>query len=149
MLLRQIARSAARSESARERIRYEGRTPSGSVLWTKREDENVRIESQKRLQWTAADISRLRRIYPSGTDADLAAAAFTKRQVQAVANRLRISKKKRYKRTGIAIIDAIRDRALELNLTMIGIVRRASKDAHGDRYIEDHEAADRARNWPA
>ncbi|MEZ2142160.1 hypothetical protein AAE026_07560 [Bradyrhizobium sp. DN5] len=29
------------------------------------------------------------------------------------------------------------------------IVRRASKDAHGDRYIEDHEAADRARNWPA
>ncbi|SDG68095.1 hypothetical protein SAMN05216338_100263 [Bradyrhizobium sp. Rc2d] len=79
--------------------------------------------SQKRLQWTAADVSRLRRIYPSGTDADLAAAfpAFTKRQVQAVANRLRISKKKRYKRTGIAIIDAIRDRALELNLTMIDL----------------------------
>lgn len=149
MLLRQIARNAARSESARERIRTEGRTCNGDPIWTKREDEKIRRLypdyralkialrrrtrmaivcrasklriSKKRQLWTAADISRLRRIYPTGTDAEIATAfpAFTKRQVQAIANRLRIPKKRRrYKRTGIAIIDAIRDRAFDLNLTM-------------------------------
>lgn len=31
----------------------------------------------------------------------------------------------------------------------LDIVRRASKVAYDDRYTEDHEAADRARDWPA
>ncbi len=100
--LKYACRYAAAAERARARIRFLGLTPRGSPLWTSEEDALLRacypnyqlaIKRLKRRTyyacrararhlrlvaprplWTAAGVSRLRRIYPTATPEELIAA---------------------------------------------------------------------------
>lgn len=99
--LRWASRGAIASESARARIRREGRTPKGDPLWTKREDaifrallpdykaikRKLRRRSMRSLYaranylglalkikpWTAGDVSRLRRMWRDASRAQIMA----------------------------------------------------------------------------
>jgi hypothetical protein len=156
MFLRYIARSAARSQSTRERIRREGRTCRGDPLWTKEEDAELRrlhpdyLALRKSLPrrtisalkhrairiglakqhhfWTAVEVSRLRRLYPTSTIDELKAAfpGLRSKQINDRAKKLHLRKKRRpYPSTGFPVIDQIRARAFELNLTMEDVDKMA------------------------
>jgi hypothetical protein len=152
MHLRYFARSAARSQSLREQIRRAGRTRSGLPIWTEEEDAEIRRlypdyaalkQSLKRRThsalknranrigiikrnhcWTDAEVSRLRKLYPTSTAQQLRAAfpGLRKRQIKDKAANLGLYKKRRpYPSTGFPIIDQIRTRAFELNLSMLDL----------------------------
>jgi hypothetical protein len=152
MHLRYFARSAARSQSLREQIRRAGRTRSGLPIWTEEEDAEIRRlypdyaalkKSLKRRThsalknranrigiikrhhcWTDAEVSRLRKLYPTSTAQQLRAAflGLRKRQIKEKAMNLGLHKKRRsYPSTGFPIIDQIRTRAFVLNLSMLDL----------------------------
>jgi hypothetical protein len=139
------------SYRAKEQIARAGRSPTG-LLWTKREDEIVRALypdydavlralktrtrvairtramklgiTKRRYPWTAAEIFRLRRLYPKQTAAELQVSfpGVKPAQIRQMANLRGITKDRRpLPPTGIAVIDAIRRRAFELNLSMIDV----------------------------
>lgn len=143
------AETAARN---RARMRATGRTPKGHLLWTQREDEIVRAiypdyEALRRLlpsrtycairhrvgdlniansrrRWSAAEKSRLRRLYPDATPSELEA-AFPGRTFDHIKQMARYfgfyRRRRRLQPTGIPIIDAVRDRAFELNYSMVDV----------------------------
>jgi hypothetical protein len=149
MTLHYAIRGIAAAERARHFMRRTGLSPWGIPLWTEKEDKilkqlhpdytaikrklkrRTRIAIRMRAAkwgltkkihyWTAADISKLRRIYPVCTKAEVMATFphVTWEQISNCRQYHRIYKKRKpFKRTGFEILDEIRRRAFELNLTM-------------------------------
>jgi hypothetical protein len=77
--------------------------------------------AKKRYRWTAAAVSRLRRIYPTGTRAEILA-AFPGTKWQQIKDKRKEIKLYRARKppakTGYPIIDVVRARAFELNISM-------------------------------
>jgi hypothetical protein len=151
MNLKPLIKSLEQSDRAKAQIARAGRTPTG-LLWSKKEEATVRALypdydalvialknrtrisirtrakllgiSKRQYPWTAAEICRLRRLYPkkTGTELQILFAGVRAAQLRQMANLRGITKDRRpFAPTGIAVIDAIRRRAFELNLTMIDI----------------------------
>jgi hypothetical protein len=147
--LKYAARHAMLGQLARARILRNGFTPNGHPLWTDEEDAAVRelypdyIALQKRLKrrtyyackwrarylklvtprvpWTAAEISRLRRVYGTCSVSELVA-QFPNRTADQIRHRatpLGVRRpRKIIKSSGIPIIDEIKKRARQLNYSM-------------------------------
>jgi hypothetical protein len=146
------ARNAIMAERMRARMQRSGRTPRGHMLWTKQEDEiirrlypnykalrkalrrrtfkAIRVRASacgftvKRHRWTAAEASRLRRLYPTASHEELLAAfpGVSLRQATAKANQIKVFRKRRpLAATGYPIIDEVRLRAFQLNITMVDL----------------------------
>lgn len=143
-----ISRGAEAAERQRQLIRFRGFAPGNRRLWTEEHDNILRDlfpdyrAAMKKLQrsysavkwraavlglvtkkhiWTARDISQLRRIYPRATNEELLAAfpGHELRHIRSIASFYRIRRAKRpLVRTGDALLDAVRDRACELNYNM-------------------------------
>ncbi len=140
------------AERARARIRRAGVTAKGHPLWTKEEDAKVlRLYpdykalrrtlrrrtyhalraragklgiTKKRHTWTAAEASRIRRLYPRASKAELYAAFPGLRWHQIVGKAKHIKVRRQRKplsRTGFPIIDTVRDRATVLNYSMVDL----------------------------
>ncbi len=80
--------------------------------------------TRHRYPWTEAEIHRLRRLYPKQTAAQLQVSfpGVRAAQIRQMANLRGITKDRRpLPPTGIPVIDAIRQRAFELNLSMIDL----------------------------
>lgn len=80
--------------------------------------------TKRRYPWTVAEIYRLRRLYPKQTAAQLQVSfpGVRPAQLRQMANLRGITKDRRpLPLTGIPVIDAIRRRAFELNLSMIDV----------------------------
>lgn len=148
MHLNEWSRNAASAERARRRIHFRGETPAGSKVWTPKEDAICRTyrtyaELQRRLPHrsycalrhrcqrlglqprrtllTAADVSKLRRVYPRG-NADQMKTAFpnlSKDQIASAARYYRVHRsRKPFVPTKIPILDEIRNRCYELCYSM-------------------------------
>ena len=149
MSLAYFARNAASGERARRRIQRTGCNMRGHALWTDKE-RAVLIKFQgnydairKRLPhrtriaiyrqcarmglkrsihtWSAAEISKLRRLYSTASVADLCAAFphANWSRIQQVARYRGFRRRPRgYKLTGISALDAIRQRCFEIGWTM-------------------------------
>jgi len=148
MDIRYHAERAQRSERARQRVLREGKTPNGHRLWTKAEDAIVRhfypdyramkrrlrrsmqaITSRvhalrlgpKTKTWKTTDVARLRRMWKEATKSEILA-AFPERNWQSIANKGRTFGIKRRpwvpSTIGHPIVDAIRKRAADLNLSL-------------------------------
>ena len=147
MQIRRLATYAAQGQSIRARIKRKGICPRGAPLWTTAEDNAIRrfypdYEAAARIltrrtlsairkrafrlkivrksyRWTAAEVIRLKRIYPTGPREEILA-AFPGADWQQITNmrkRLKIYRKRRpLKAIGCPITDEIRIRARELNL---------------------------------
>lgn len=160
MKLRSAVERLARSERAKGQIARAGRSPTGA-LWTAQEELVLRLLypdyaalhralkirtynaikkratqlgiCRQRHRWTAAEISRLRKLYPKESAEDLKVAfpGLRLTQLRRMANYRGITKdRKPYAPTGIAVIDSIRKRAFELNLTMIDVDELAKTGAY-------------------
>ncbi len=81
--------------------------------------------SKKRHIWTMAELGRLKKKYEAGVPKEAILAEFphaTWDQITGVAGFHGFQRKnQKFKSTGIAIIDAIRDRADKMNLTMVDL----------------------------
>lgn len=137
------------SMQVKERIRRTGYTPSGFKVWTAEEDEVVkslyplyaemqlrfperslkslhgrceRLGIAKKLHWwTGAEISKLRRLYPTASRVKIREEfpSGTWRAIEAAAKRHGMSRARRkYKRTGHHLIDAILARIEEIGWTL-------------------------------
>ncbi|MCZ7498867.1 hypothetical protein [Agrobacterium sp. ST15.13.015] len=137
------------SMQVKERIRRTGYTPSGFKVWTAEEDEIVkslyplyaemqlrfperslkalhgrceRLGIAKKLHWwTGAEISKLRRLYPTASRVKIREEfpRGTWRAIEAAAKRHGMSRARRkYKRTGHHLIDAILARIEEIGWTL-------------------------------
>lgn len=142
--------SGARSaEAARQRMKRRGHNPRGHQLWTMEEDEicqrlggdyktlatalprrsyaSIKDHCRllglrpKRNLLTAADVFRLRKLYPRGSREQVLV-QFPGRSwedIQKAARYYRIFRERRpFKATGHPLIDAIRQRCFDLNYTM-------------------------------
>lgn len=149
-MLAYFARNAASGERARRRMEREGMTMRGHALWTDQErDVLVKFKGnyhamRKRLPhrsltaiysqcakmglrksihiWSAADISKLRRLYATASVEDICKAFChsTWINIQQVARYRGFQRRGRqpYKLTGIAGLDAVRQRCYEIGWTM-------------------------------
>lgn len=148
MDIRRAAKYVVLGQLNREHVLRKGFSPRGYPIWTKAEDNTVRrlypdyeaigqiltrrsyhaIRSRasrlklpvKKFRWTAASVSRLRRIYPTGTHEEILA-AFPGAKWEQVANmrkRMKIYRRRSLKKTGYPIVDQIRSRAKELNFSI-------------------------------
>lgn len=146
------ARGAATAQRMRQLIKRRGMTGNGHPLWTQDEIDTVKrmvpgyapiVKKLKRRSywavrsraqmlglaprrhvWTAAEISRMRKVYPSGNRAEIEAAfpGFAYLHIQSIASYHGIRRtRRRLKPTGYPIIDQIRDRAFELNYSMVDL----------------------------
>ncbi len=81
--------------------------------------------SKKRHIWTMAELGRLKKLYQAGAPKDVVLAEFlhaTWDQISGVAKFHGFHRKnQKFKTTGIAIIDAIRDRADKMNISMVDL----------------------------
>jgi hypothetical protein len=78
--------------------------------------------AKKNHVWLATEVSRLRRLYPRATQQDLMAALpnLTLQQIRSKAHDICVRRARRKPATtGYPLIDAIRERAFELNLSMV------------------------------
>lgn len=146
-----VVQAADASERAKARIRKTGRTPNGHRLWTEREDAIVcdlypdykslrrrlkrrtlaairyraqHLGIQRRVhKWTGFEVARLRKRYPAGTRAEIMAIVPTVTWIAASwrARNAGARRIKRYKITGFPVLDAIRQRCLELNYSMVDL----------------------------
>lgn len=151
MRLLYVARGAASAYRARERMARTGRTPSGHWLWTKEEDGIVRTlypdykalrrklrrrtryalkaraarlgVIRKNHVWLAAEVSRVRRMYPRATQEELMAALpnLSLSQIRSKASDIGVRRRRKLVATGYPLIDAIRERAFEQNLSMVDL----------------------------
>jgi hypothetical protein len=146
-----VVQAVEAGERAAARMLKTGRTPGGHRLWTEREDAIVcdlypdykalcrrlkrrtlaAIRSrahylgiQRRVhKWTGFEVARLRKLYPAGTRAELMTIVPTVTWI-ATSCRARAAgarRLKRYKPTGFPVLDAIRQRCLELNYSMVDL----------------------------
>lgn len=152
MSLTYFARNARSADRARRRMQREGVTMSGAKLWTDEEREIVRnlapdydailkqlphrtrnaVRNQAGKMglrraihiWTAAEISRLRKLFPRAPAEEICAAfphsTWINIQQAARYHGLRRSAKQ-YKITGIDALDEVRKRCFEINWTMIDL----------------------------
>lgn len=91
--------------------------------------------ARKNHVWLAIEVSRLRRLYPRATCQELMAALpnLNIRQISAKANDIGVYRARRKpSATGYPLLDAIRQRAFELNLTMVEL----DAMAHTQRYYQ-------------
>jgi hypothetical protein len=151
MHLGSIAETLARSDRAKAQIARTGRSPSGLLWTANEDETLRRLYpdyhalckvlkqrsydaikkrvvvlgiAQARHRWTAAEISRLRRLYPKQTRDELLVSFPGLRwpQIRRMANYKGFTMIRRpYAPTGITVIDAIRARAFDLNLTMVDL----------------------------
>lgn len=150
MGLRWAARGARMAEMARERIAKTGMAPGGRPVWTARElallavmfpdykravavlerrsFSAVKQQAQamgltsNRHRWTGAEISRLRKLFPTADNETLQSAfpGIDLGKIKAMARYVGIRRQRRpFKVTGIQPIDQIRDRAFKLNISMV------------------------------
>lgn len=149
MYLSDYSRSARTVELSRRRMERTGTTPKGDKLWTEEEDELCRefgddyrrlgsklphrsysslrarcqalgLRPQRNLM-TMADVSKLRRLYPSASTEELSMAfpTRTRHQLIKLARYYGFARKRRpFMPTKIPVIDAIRQRCFDLNYTM-------------------------------
>lgn len=144
------ARNAVMAERTRARIRQAGVTAKGHPLWTKEEDAKVlRLYpdykalrralrrrtyralraragtlgiTKKRHTWTAAEASRIRKLYPTANKGELYAAfpGLRWNQIVGKARHIRVRRNRRpLSPTGFPIIDEVRQRAFRLNYSMV------------------------------
>lgn len=150
MSLAYFARNAASGERARRRMQRSGFTMSGQKLWTQTErqillDHKGDYAAMKKLLpdrsiaaiasqcskmnlrktihvWTAADISKLRRMYPKASEEEICAAFphSTWVNIQQVARYRGMRRDRRvpYKITGIPALDEVRQRCFEIRWSM-------------------------------
>lgn len=150
------------SDRARARLRYIGQTPRGDRLWTKKEDavfrelfpdyaklkkrfrgrtmEAIRSRAytlnltRKQQQWTAGEVSRLRRAWRGATRAELLA-EFPERTWDAIQGKARQFGVRRRpwdpKLTGQQMLDQIRRRAADLRISL----RDLDRTCAGRRYF--------------
>jgi hypothetical protein len=88
--------------------------------------------------WTGNDLAKLRRLYPAATKQELHAAfpGLSFSAIEKMANVKHIWKKKRpLRKTGNALLDAIRERARSLGYTMPDL----DKEAHTRRFFGERE----------
>lgn len=157
MSLAYFARNARSAERARRRMQREGVTMSGAKLWTDEEREIVEklapdydaivkrlphrtrtaIKSQAGKMglsraihiWTAAEISKLRKLYPRASAEEICTAFphstwINIRQAARYHGFRRLNKA--YKPTGIGALDEVRRKCFEINWTM-GDLDKAAK----------------------
>lgn len=146
---RNHTRSDELSERARSQIHYRGFTPNKTKVWTAEEDAICRRHAhdfdalmrslpdrsihalRKRRHnlglvpkvkiCTAAELSRVRRLYPKASKSELLAALPTRtmKQIRHIANYNGIRRvRQRYAPSGFEIIDSIRERCRLLNYSM-------------------------------
>lgn len=152
MQLRWAARGARAAAMARERITRTGVAPGGHPVWTDREmallavifpdyKRAVAVLQRRtyaavkgraramgltttRHLWTGAEVSRLRKLFPTA-DRETLLAAFPGvelGQIKAKARESGIHRQRRpFKSTGIPPIDQIRARAFKLNISMVDL----------------------------
>lgn len=152
MQLKWATRGAFAAERNRQRMRFLGVTPKGHALWTEREDDIVRrfypdyelllrklrrrsyyaLRHRARVLgivkrrhcWTGAEVSRLRRFYPTLDRAGLLQLfpGLSWSQIIGRAHGIKLRKARcRLTKTGFPIIDEIRERAFQLNLSMVDV----------------------------
>ncbi|WP_107675389.1 hypothetical protein [Agrobacterium sp. LAD9] len=152
------------SMQVKERIRRTGYTPSGFKVWTAEEDEIVkslyplyaemqlrfperslkalhgrceRLGIAKKLHWwTGAEISKLRRLYPTASRVKIREEfpSGTWRAIEAAAKRHGMRRARRkYKRTGHHLIDAILARIEEIGWTL----RDLDEESKTGRYFRN------------
>lgn len=153
MNLRHLTRGAASADKLRRRLQLTGETMAGQPLWSgneigllrsmypaeyadiskalkRRSYWSVRHKAQKlglapkRHVWTGPDVSRLRRIYPTGTKEEILAAfpGMTIEAVRASAPRFKVFKaRKPFNPTGYPVIDQLRERAFQLGYSMVDL----------------------------
>jgi len=153
MDLHWLARNAVFAQRTRKRMKRTGLNGNNRhPLWTKAEDDTIRrlypdYKALRRLlkrrtewaikrragvigvrkksyQWTAAGVSRLRRLYPTGTHAEILAAfpGLTWMQIKDKGKHLKIYRARKPPRpSGYPILQAVRMRAYELNLSMVDL----------------------------
>lgn len=181
MSLAYYARNAASAERARRRMRREGVTMSGSILWTEAEIQILRqfpsnqqaherlphrtikaIENQRRKQrltrqlhwWTAAEISKLRRMYPRCSKEEICATFphATWSSIQHAAWRHNFRREKPpYKPTGHPAVDQILEKCFSIGWSLVDLDREAKTRgyfAHGCRQCNgpNYKAIGRALN---
>lgn len=94
------------------------------------------LTSNHHHRWTGAEISRLRKLYPTADNIAFLNAfpGLSLSQIQRRATHPHIYRKRRpFKKTGIKIIDQIRNRAFELNVSMIDLDAMAKTKAYFHR----------------
>ncbi|MDW9370058.1 hypothetical protein GOB34_20585 [Sinorhizobium meliloti] len=155
MLISDYKRSASLSERARQRMRRLGTNFRGIPLWSEAENEILRQlpikQAQERLPhrtlsaivnqrsklglgkqihfWTAAEISRLRRMYPRCSKEEICAMFphSTWINIGQVARSHGFRREKPpYKRTRHAVLDQIREKCQEINWTLVDLDREAN-----------------------
>lgn len=155
------SRRAAAAERARARIRFLGFTPKGHPLWTEEEDAILRacypdykhaIKCLRRrtyyacraharhLQivrtrraWTAADVSKLRRLFGPATRQEILRTfpEWSWPQIQCKAQSLGLKRKRQTPRsTPWQPIDAIKQRARELNYSLSDVDKLAGSKTY-------------------
>ena len=149
MDLSTASRFAAQGQRVRAAIARRGMVGNGLKLWCPDEDRLMREQFpnypalmaalpgrtyyairarartlglvQCRPPWTSADISRLRRLYPTASREELLA-AFPGREFESIkgkAHQYKLYRRKRsYVSTGVPLIDQIHDRAFRLHIYM-------------------------------
>lgn len=148
MSIHYVVRGAAAAEAAREKMRRTGVSLSGEKLWTRPEDELLTAlypDYQKavaelgrsyfacrsrarylgltpvRFRWTAEMRSRLRKIYSTGSRQAIQA-EFPTLDFDMVCAKARYfgfrRQRRSFKRTGQLVLDQIRRRCFDLNLSM-------------------------------
>lgn len=92
--------------------------------WSIRHRAQTLKLQRKRHIWTGAEIVRLRKVYPRGSRSEILASfpGVSLNAIVKTAHRKRIWRARRaFKRTGFAVLDAIRDRCAELRLSMVSL----------------------------
>ncbi|GLI23574.1 hypothetical protein XFLAVUS301_32480 [Xanthobacter flavus] len=161
MQLRWAARGARMAEMARERIAKTGMAPGGHPVWTDREmallavifpdyKRAVAVLQRRtysavkcrarsmgltdcRHSWTGAEVSRIRRLFPTADKKTLTAAfpGIPLHKVYAKAGHIGVHRKRRqFKPTGIPSIDQIRGRAFQLNVSMVDLDAMAKTNCY-------------------
>ena len=163
MALADLSRHAVTAQRSRERMRRGGVNMKGQLLWTDEEKELLRqnnadgysslkkllphrslsaIKQQaramglrpKRRLWKASEITLLRKLYPTASIEELAAAFpdLPLRAIRGAANYHGFRRKrKQYKKTGIAALDGLMMQCLRANMYMSDL----DKICHSRRYF--------------
>ncbi|WP_338531626.1 hypothetical protein [Nitratireductor thuwali] len=152
MYLTDATKYAVTAQRMRARIRRRGTTCQGYLLWTQAEDELCRslypdyaalqkslpgrsynsirsrcreLGIQRKLPaWTAAEQSKLRRMYKTAPRAELAAAFPTRpeRSLATMARRIGVQRPRSpYKPTGIPLLDELRAECRRQNINMVDL----------------------------
>lgn len=146
--LRYASHYAYLAQINRERMRRTGFTPVGDRLWTKPEDELVRLHypdyaamrkalplrshgairmrvqtlgvGRKNKRWTTRDHANMRKHYPNSSWKELREIfpGRTRIEIRAFAYEHRIIRRRRILPSGFPLIDAVLRRAMELNMSL-------------------------------